>query len=180
MLLDRALEALRSISRLCMDADRWLDESPPSRSATTSAGQLLSALSSQLATRNITLHGVDDVPSGQLLVAGDATELTDAVAEVLCAAARVNGAAPPRVECASRAEALVLTVHDTGEHDATWTAFDPWRGPGLQTVIACRTIVRAGGSWTAAGPERLRAALPWAPHGRGTADQGPGGTIAAG
>jgi signal transduction histidine kinase len=180
VLLDRALEALRSISRLCMDADRWLAESPNSRPATTSAVQLLTALSSQLATRSITLQGVDDVPAGQLLVCGDAGELADAVAEVLSAAARPNGVTPMKVECASQPDELVLTVRDANERDATWTAFDPWRGPGLQTVIACRTIVRAGGSWTASGPDRLRAALPWAPPGNGAAAQEPGGTIAAG
>jgi signal transduction histidine kinase len=164
VLLDRALEALRSISRLCVDADRWLNDSPVSRPATTSGSQLLSVLTSELATRNITLQGVDDVPAGQLLVAGDAGELADAVVEVLSAAARPT-AGPVRVECASQGDELVLVVRNAGDGDAAPSVFDPWRGPGLQTAIACRTIVRAGGTWTAAGPERVRAALPWAPRG---------------
>jgi hypothetical protein len=33
VLLDRALEALRGISRLCVDADRWLNDAPVSRPA---------------------------------------------------------------------------------------------------------------------------------------------------
>jgi len=90
VLLDRALESLRAISRLCMDADRWLNEAPVSRPAATSSSQLLSVLSSELATRNIMLQGVDDVPARQLLVAGDAAELADAVVEVLSAAARAT------------------------------------------------------------------------------------------
>jgi len=166
VLLDRALEALRSISRLCVDADRWLNDAPVSRPATTSGSQLLSVLTSELATRNITLQGVDDVPAGQLLVAGDAGELADAVVEVLSAAARPT-AGPGRVECASQGDELVLIVRNAGDGDETQGAFDPWRGPGLQTAIACRTIVRAGGTWTAAGPERVRAALPWAPRRNG-------------
>jgi len=167
VLLDRALEALRSISRLCMDADRWLNDAPVSRPATTSGPQLLSVLTSELATRNITLQGVDEIPAGQLLLAGDAGELADAVVEVLSAAARPTTADPLRVECASQGDELVLVVRNADDGDATQGGFDPWRGPGLQTVIACRTIVRAGGTWTAEGPERVRAALPWAPRGNG-------------
>ena len=169
VLLDRALEALRAISRLCMDADRWLDDAPISRPAMTSGSQLLSVLTSELATRNIMLQGVDDVPAGQLLVAGDAAELADAVVEVLSAAAKPSTAGPLPVECASQGDDLVLVVRNASDGDATQAGFDPWRGPGLQTVIACRTIVRAGGTWTAGGPERVRAALPWAPRAHGAA-----------
>jgi hypothetical protein len=102
-------------------------------------------------------------------VAGDATELADAVVEVLSAAAKPNTAGPLRVECASQGDELVLVVRNADDGNATQGVFDPWRGPGLQTVIACRTIVRAGGTWTAEGPERVRAALPWAPRTQGTA-----------
>jgi signal transduction histidine kinase len=165
VLLDRALESLRSISRLCMDADRWLNEAPVSRPATTSGSQLLSVLSSELATRNIMLQGVDAVPARQLLVAGDAAELAEAVVEVLSAAARATTAGPLRVECASEGNELVLVVRYAADGETTHNMFDPWRGPGLQTAIACRTIIRAGGTWTTAGPERVRAALPWAPAG---------------
>ena len=167
VLLDRALEALRAISRLCVDADRWLNDAPVSRPVTTPASQLLSVLTSELATRDIMLQGVDDVPARQLLVAGDAAELADAVVEVLSAAAKATTAGPLRVECASEDNELVLVVRYGADGDATQHAFDPWRGPGLQTAIACRTIERAGGRWTAEGPERVRAALPWAPGGHG-------------
>lgn len=169
VLLDRALEALRAIGRLCMDADKWLDNTPVGRPAMTSAAQLLSALTSELATRNITLQGVGDVPAGQLIVAGDAEELTGAVVEVLSAAARSATTGPSHVECASQGDELVLIVRHDNDGEAPRIAFDPWRGPGLQTVLACRTILRAGGTWTAAGPDRLRAALPWAPRAGGTA-----------
>ena len=60
---------------------------------------------------------------------------------------------------------LVLVVRYAADGETTHNMFDPWRGPGLQTAIACRTIIRAGGTWTTAGPERVRAALPWAPAG---------------
>jgi len=106
-------------------------------------------------------------PARQLLVAGDAAELADAVVEVLSAAARATPAGPLRVECASEDNELVLVVRHPADRDTTDNAFDPWRGPGLQTAIACRTITRAGGTWTTAGPERVRAALPWAPAGQG-------------
>jgi len=114
------------------------------------------------------LQGVDAVPAGQLLVAGDVGELTDAMVEMLSAAAKPTTAGPLPVECAAHDDELVLVVRNAADGDAAQAAFDPWRGPGLQTAIACRTIVRAGGTWTAQGPERVRAALPWAPRGTST------------
>jgi signal transduction histidine kinase len=160
-LIDKALDALRVISRLCVEADRWLDAAPTARPSATPVVQLLGMLSTGLAARNITLQGVEAIPAGDLLVAGDTTELADAFTEALSAAAQ-PAPATAQVECARLGEELVLSVR-MGEADSRRSAFDPWRCPGLQTAIACRTIVRAGGSWHCDGPERFRAALPWVP-----------------
>ncbi len=167
MLLDRALEALRVISRLCVDADRWLDAPPSKRPTTIPAVQLISALAADLASRDVTLRGTEGLPAGDLLVLGDTRELADALAEVLYAAARSTAAGATHVDCAGLGDELIFVVRDSGctdgSTDAARAAFDPWRCPGLHTVIACRAIVRAGGRWTSDGPERLRAAFSWAP-----------------
>jgi signal transduction histidine kinase len=157
--LTRTLDALGRIASLC-DAMSESTERMDARAASGRlapedlVGRVVSALKSPVAIE----VGRDWDPRLSVAVGRDGDRFARALALIIGLVARRSPSAAVRVVPGDGTVRFVLNRRDGNSAEAV--RFDPWRGFGLEAVLACQAIEVTGGSIRTGGDADLTIDLP--------------------
>jgi hypothetical protein len=143
--LQAAQAAVQAMSRLCADADRWLEDTSHADAAPVDGAHLARQVSQELEQREMTLAGADLVSVDAVSIRGGVDLVCGAVCDVLSTVARTRSTSDsPFVQCVEGELRFGAHTARAAESRASHT-FDPWSYPGLTVALAHRRIVLAGG-----------------------------------
>lgn len=153
--LEKALDALRTISGLCASATEWLQPADQ-RPSSVRAGAFVADVDRRLGERRPgeqTLSPPEGDAAAMLSLQVDVDTVAQAVCDLLYAA----GGNPT---VALTPGAVRFSIPTAAAQTAA--PFDPWGSSGLTAALACKRIESAGGSWRSADGVRLQIELPLA------------------
>lgn len=163
MALSRTLDALGRIATLCDSMAENLPDAGPVESGQLSPQDLLSRVASALKPP-LQLAGDASWPSEASIPVGrDGDRFAASVAVLLNAVAR--RASTARLTATANGPALSLRLTDGDASRApVLVPFDPWRGFGLEVVLAYRAIQATGGLVLGGNGPNLTIDLPLVQH----------------
>jgi light-regulated signal transduction histidine kinase (bacteriophytochrome) len=154
--LARTMDALGRIARLCNDASEFLaiDGSPTNARAAATA--LAANVEARVSAWEFRVERTDIDPAARVCVGADADRLAEAVGLLLATVRQGADAPPPALRIDTTVSELRFVAAGNGHppkvNDAPVTAFDAWKNRGLAVPLACRTVDRASGRVSCAGP----------------------------
>lgn len=163
--LDQAAASLAQLARMCQEMAGYLDEESiatrPPASAAAFAGRVEAVAREHgftVVQDGVTIDAVVDLPFGVAASAGAVVRVFETALR-----RRPAGTATLRVIAADDELRFVAGAGDgSASVNRPAKAFDPWREPGLDIMLACQRIARAAGEIRSGdtSPDALAIAFP--------------------
>lgn len=149
--LEKTQEALRVMSGLCVTAGEWLQDHDVHPSSVP-VRRFLAEVDTQLGGGVLPLTAEDATVTLGLQL--DADAVARAAADLLRAVLGPGGNRDGLRVIVDAAALHLMVLAGAGA-----APFDPWARPGLDAVLACRRIERAGGRWSSTPADGVALAL---------------------